>query len=76
MADLSISPVHTAAIGVQSHGKGIGLRFPRFVRVRDDKNVQQATRAKEIVELYLQQSHVQQMGNAGGKLLDDDDFDF
>ncbi|CRG97429.1 DNA ligase I, putative [Plasmodium gallinaceum] len=54
-ADLSLSPVHTAAIGVYSDDKGIGLRFPRFLRLREDKSAEQATTTQQIIDFYESQ---------------------
>ena len=52
-ADLSLSPVYCAGSGLLEQGKGIALRFPRFVRERGDKGgVEQATSSREIVEYY------------------------
>jgi DNA ligase-1 len=42
-ADLSLSPVYCASIGSVEQNKGIALRFPRFIRERDDKNMEEAT---------------------------------
>jgi len=66
-ADLSISPVHTSAFGVKAAGKGIGLRFPRFLRIRDDKSAEESTGPDQIVEMFEAQASV------GGGAADDDD---
>lgn len=57
-ADLSLSPVHMGSIGLVHPDKGIGLRFPRFLRRRDDKTVYQATNSQQIADMYRAQSTV------------------
>jgi DNA ligase-1 len=42
-ADIQISPKYTCAIGTAHPTKGVGLRFPRFLGVREDKDPEDAT---------------------------------
>ncbi len=50
--EITKSPVHTAGM----RGKeGLALRFPRLVKIREDKSPTQATTEKEIEELFEMQ---------------------
>jgi len=53
--EITLSPNHTCAFGVVEEGRGLALRFPRFVRYRDDKSPEEATSSAEVVEMYKNQ---------------------
>ena len=72
-ADLSVSPVHTAAAGMVDAAKGIALRFPRFLRLRDDKGPEDATNATQIAQMYNDQDVVKNSKKGGAAAQDDDD---
>ena len=55
-AELTLSPVHRAALGAVRAGAGLALRFPRFTgRYRDDKAPSEATTSKELLDMYRRQ---------------------
>ncbi|EKM83893.1 hypothetical protein AGABI1DRAFT_51454 [Agaricus bisporus var. burnettii JB137-S8] len=70
-ADLSLSPIYTAAHGTVDE-RGISLRFPRFIRVRDDKHVEDATASEQVAEMYGRQALANRDGKKKGG--DDDGF--
>jgi len=72
-ADLTLSPRYKAAAEEVSGGaKGISLRFPRFIKERDDKKPDQASTARMIAEMYHRQESVSK--NKGPSA--DDDFEY
>jgi len=70
-ADLSLSPVYKAAVGKIDPNKGIALRFPRFLRIREDKRCDQATNAEQIKDMYYSQDVIPEVGKMDGMDLDD-----
>ncbi len=47
--DITRSPTHTCGL---REGKGYALRFPRLLRIRDDKSPKEATTTDEVIEMY------------------------
>lgn len=54
-ADITLSPTYTAALGLVSDERGLSLRFPRFLRARTDKGVDEASTSEYLATLYEQQ---------------------
>ena len=52
-AEVTLSPIHMAAMDSIRKGSGLAIRFPRFTgKYRTDKSPEDATTSKEIVEMY------------------------
>jgi DNA ligase-1 len=55
-AEITLSPIHTCAMGAIRKGSGLAIRFPRFTgNYRLDKAAEDATTSAEIVEMYRNQ---------------------
>jgi DNA ligase-1 len=54
-ADITISPTYTAAIGLAREDKGLSLRFPRFLRKREDKGIEEASTNEFLAALWRKQ---------------------
>lgn len=74
-ADLTLSPRYMAAIDDMGVHKGISLRFPRFIKQRDDKKPEEATTTKAVAEMYRKQESVTK-DSKDTKGAIDDDFDY
>jgi DNA ligase-1 len=57
-ADLSLSPIYTAGKGLVEE-RGISLRFPRFLRIRDDKGPEDSTSPQQVCTIFLASFTVQ-----------------
>ncbi|KAI4700467.1 hypothetical protein J4E89_010918 [Alternaria sp. Ai002NY15] len=72
-ADLTLSPRYRAAADeVSGGGKGVSLRFPRFIKERDDKKPDQASSSRMIAEMYQRQESVSKSKGPSA----DDDFEY
>ena len=55
-AEITVSPIHTAAFGKVRKDGGLAIRFPRWTgKFRDDKGPREATRSEELLSMYRSQ---------------------
>ena len=73
-ADITLSPTYTAAIGLVSEERGLSMRFPRFLKVREDKSIEEASTSDFLASLYRKQEAKAQASieQTGIEDLDDD----
>jgi DNA ligase 1 len=55
LISVTVSPVSIAALGLISTTRGLSLRFPRFIRVREDKLIEQASTPEFLASMYHSQ---------------------
>ena len=69
---ITISPVSVAALGRVSDKRGLSLRFPRFIQVREDKGIDNASTPDFLANMYRsQQGKGEQRGGVDdGDLVD------
>lgn len=54
-ADITLSPTYTAAIRLVSEERGLSMRFPRFLKVREDKGIEEASSDEFLADLWWKQ---------------------
>lgn len=74
-ADITLSPTYTAAIGLVSEERGLSLRFPRFLKVREDKSIEDASTADFLAGLWRKQEAKAQMNGDAEKGKNDPEVD-
>ena len=69
---ITISPVSVAALGLVSQARGLSLRFPRFMSIREDKGVEDASTPEFLANMYRTQQATgkDQAGADEGELVD------
>ncbi|EON67013.1 DNA ligase 1 [Coniosporium apollinis CBS 100218] len=70
-ADITLSPTYTAAIGLVSEERGLSLRFPRFLKVREDKSIDEASTSDFLAELWRKQKAKAPLQEKAGEKLEE-----
>jgi DNA ligase-1 len=53
--EITLSPIHTCAYNRLRKNSGLAVRFPRFIRYREDKAPEDSTNVEEVEEMYRSQ---------------------
>lgn len=70
-ADITKSPTYLAAMGLVCEDRGLSMRFPRFLKVRDDKGIEDASTADFLADLWRKQEARVPAGSSVGLEMDD-----
>lgn len=54
---ITLSPISVASLGLVSDDRGLSLRFPRFIRLREDKSVSDASTPAFLAEMWKRQEN-------------------
>lgn len=55
MNSITLSPVYPAAASLLGSERGLSMRFPRFMKRRDDKTWEQASTSEQFADMYRRQ---------------------
>ncbi|KAF9625607.1 hypothetical protein IFM89_024380 [Coptis chinensis] len=55
-SEFTVSPVHHAAIGLVHRSRGISIRFPRFIRTKPDREVEDCSTALDVANMFQSQT--------------------
>ncbi|KAL6614720.1 hypothetical protein ACP70R_036990 [Stipagrostis hirtigluma subsp. patula] len=64
-ADLTLSPVHHAAIGLVHPSRGISMRMPRYIRSVPDRNPEDCSTATDIASMFKAQTRKMEVSSQG-----------
>ncbi|KAG6830454.1 hypothetical protein H0H92_000607 [Tricholoma furcatifolium] len=72
LLSITLSPVSVAAKGLITSSRGLSLRFPRFIKVREDKSLEEASSPAFLARLWREQEKRGKMEDRDNK--DDGDL--
>ena len=55
LSSITLSPVYPAAASLLGSERGLSIRFPRFMKLREDKTWEQATTSDQFADMYRTQ---------------------
>ena len=64
-ADLTLSPVHHAAIGLVHPSRGISVRMPRYIRSVPDRSPEDCATAADIASMFKAQTRKMDVSSEG-----------
>ena len=74
-ADITKSPTYLAAVGLVDEIRGLSMRFPRFLKIREDKGIDEASTADFLAELWFKQEAKGSGSVAVNEVIDEEEED-